>query len=92
MSIQKNKPEFVDSKSPAEIQKLEDQKMLDRVANEAAEQPGKTERRYDEGHDIFTKLKADEKVLARLLLLRAGRYRPSRSAQTSIVFYSTPLC
>ena len=55
MSIQKNTPEFADSKSPAEIQKLEDQKMLDRVADEAAEKAGNTERRYDQGHDIFTK-------------------------------------
>jgi hypothetical protein len=55
MSNQKNTPEFVDSKNPAEIQKLEDQKMLDRVANEAAEQSGNTERRYDQDHDIFTK-------------------------------------
>jgi hypothetical protein len=28
---------------------------LDRVANEAAEQAGNTERRYDQDHDIFTK-------------------------------------
>jgi hypothetical protein len=55
MSNQKNTPEFVDSKSPAEIKKLEDQKMLDRVADEAAEQSGKTERLYDQSHDIFTK-------------------------------------
>jgi hypothetical protein len=55
MSNQKNTTESVDSKSPAEIQKLEDQKTLDRVANEAAEQAGKTEQRYDQGHDIFTK-------------------------------------
>jgi hypothetical protein len=55
MSNQKNTPEFVDSKGPAEIQKQEDQTMLDRVANEAAEQAGNTERRYDQDHDIFTK-------------------------------------
>jgi hypothetical protein len=55
MSNQKNPPVFVDSKSPAEIQKLKDQKMLDKVANEAAEQAGNTERRYDQDHDIFTK-------------------------------------
>jgi hypothetical protein len=55
MSNQNNTPEFVDSKSPAEIQKLEDQKMLDRVANEVAEKAGNTERRYDQDHDIFTK-------------------------------------
>jgi hypothetical protein len=55
MSNEKNTPEFVNSKSPAEIQKLEDQKMLNRVANEAAEQGGTTERLYDQSHDIFTK-------------------------------------
>jgi len=55
MPNQKNTPEFVDSKRPAEIQKLEDQRMLGRVANEAAEQAGTTERLYDQIHDIFTK-------------------------------------
>ena len=55
MPNQKNTPEFVDSKRPAEIQKLEDQIMSGRVGNEAAEQAGNTERRYDQDHDIFTK-------------------------------------
>jgi hypothetical protein len=31
-----------------------DQK-LDRIAGDAAKQAGKTQNRYDEGHDIFTK-------------------------------------
>jgi hypothetical protein len=30
-------------------------KRLDRAADEAAEKAGKTEQRYDRGHDIFTK-------------------------------------
>jgi hypothetical protein len=55
MPNQKNTPEFVDSKRPAEIQKLEDQIMSGRVGNEAAEQAGTTERLYDQIHDIFTK-------------------------------------
>jgi len=55
MSNQNNTPRPVHSKTPAEIEKLKDQEMLDRVANEAAEQAGNTERRYDQGHDIFTK-------------------------------------
>jgi hypothetical protein len=55
MPNQKNTPEFVDSKRPAEIQKLEDQEMLGRVANEAAEQAGTNELLYDQNHDIFTK-------------------------------------
>ena len=42
-------------KTPAEIEKLEDQKLADRVANDAAKQAGKTEQRYDQDHDIFTK-------------------------------------
>jgi hypothetical protein len=28
---------------------------LDRAAEKAAERAGKTEKRYDQGHDIFTK-------------------------------------
>ena len=36
-------------------EKLEDTKRLNRVAEEAAEQAGKTERRYDQDHSIFTK-------------------------------------
>jgi hypothetical protein len=55
MSNQKNAPEFVDSKRPAEIQKPEDQNMLGRVANEMAEQAGTTERLHDQSHDILTK-------------------------------------
>jgi len=55
MSNQNNTPRPVHSKTAAEIKKLEDQKILDRIANEAAEQAGNTERRYDQGHDIFTK-------------------------------------
>jgi len=55
MTNQNNTPQPVHSKTPAEIKKLEDQKFLDRTANEAAEQAGNTERRYDQGHDIFTK-------------------------------------
>jgi hypothetical protein len=49
-----NTPRPVHSKTPAEIKKLKDQKILNRVANEAAEQAGDTVRRYDQGHDIFT--------------------------------------
>jgi hypothetical protein len=45
--------EFADPKSPAEIKKLEDPQMLDRVANEATEQAGTTERLYGQSHDIF---------------------------------------
>jgi hypothetical protein len=42
-------------KTSAEIAKLEEQKKMERVANEAAEQAGKTETRYDQDHDLFTK-------------------------------------
>ncbi len=55
MSNQNNTPRPVHLKTPAEIEKLENQEMLDRVANEAAEQAGNTERRCDQDHDIFTK-------------------------------------
>jgi hypothetical protein len=55
MTNENNKLYLIYSKTPAEIRKMEDQKRLDRVANEAAEQTGKTEPRYDRGFDIFTK-------------------------------------
>jgi hypothetical protein len=55
MSNQTNPPKLVNSTFPTEFEKLEDQKKLDRVANDAAEQAGKTEQSYDQDHDIFTK-------------------------------------
>jgi hypothetical protein len=42
-------------KNPEEFEKLEEQKKAERVADEAAEAPGETERRYDRDHDLFTK-------------------------------------
>jgi hypothetical protein len=42
-------------KTPAETQKLEEQEKMEHVANEAAEQAGKTEQRYDQDHQLFTK-------------------------------------
>ncbi len=41
------------SKSPSDETDLA--KQLDEVADEMAGEAGKTERRYDEGHNIFTK-------------------------------------
>ena len=35
--------------------KTGEDKKLDRTAEQAAEKAGKTERRYDQDHDIFTK-------------------------------------
>jgi hypothetical protein len=35
--------------------KTGEDKELDRVADKAAEKAGKTEKHYDQGHDIFTK-------------------------------------
>jgi hypothetical protein len=35
--------------------KTGEDKKLDRVAEEAAQKASKTEKRYDKGHDIFTK-------------------------------------
>jgi hypothetical protein len=55
MSNQTNKPNVVSSKTPAEIAKLDEQQRLDRVANEAAAEAGKTEQRYDQDNGIFTK-------------------------------------
>ena len=55
MSNQNDTPQPVQLKTPAEIEKLADQRRLDEVANKAAEQARKTERRYDEANDIFTK-------------------------------------
>jgi len=43
------------SKNPEKFEKLEEQKKAERVADEAAEQAGKTERRYDRDHRLFTK-------------------------------------
>ncbi|MGA3127498.1 MAG: hypothetical protein ABSD13_12345 [Candidatus Korobacteraceae bacterium] len=43
------------SKTPAEIEQLEELKKLERVADEAAEQAGKREQKYDNDHNIFTK-------------------------------------
>jgi hypothetical protein len=40
---------------PSEREELENQKKLNRVAEEAAEQARKTERHYDQQHGIFTK-------------------------------------
>jgi len=54
MPNQNDTPESPDSQGPAEIEKLEDQKMLDRVANKTAEQAGETKQRYDHDHSIFT--------------------------------------
>jgi hypothetical protein len=43
-------------KTPEEFEQLEEQrKAAERVADEAAGQAGETERRYDQGHDLFTK-------------------------------------
>ena len=45
MANQNKIPQPAHSMTPAEIKKLKDQEILDRVANEAAEQAGNTERR-----------------------------------------------
>jgi hypothetical protein len=42
-------------KDPSEPSETSEDKKLERIADEAAERAGKTERRYDEDHDIFTK-------------------------------------
>jgi hypothetical protein len=47
-------------KTPSQQDRLKDSetpadKELDRIADAAAERAGKTEKRYDQGHDIFTK-------------------------------------
>jgi len=55
MSNQTNPPKLVNPRTLTEIEKLEDLQKLDRVANDAAERAGKTEQRYDQDHDIFTK-------------------------------------
>lgn len=41
--------------TPTEFEKLQEREKMERVANEAAEQAGKTENRYDQDHGIFTK-------------------------------------
>jgi len=35
--------------------KTREDKEIDRIAERAAERAGNTEKRYDQGHDIFTK-------------------------------------
>jgi hypothetical protein len=42
-------------KDPSKTSETSDDKKLDRIADDAAERAGKTEQRYDEDHDIFTK-------------------------------------
>ena len=56
MSDQTTGPEHRTSQLPRlqrEIEKLEERKKMERVANKAAEQAGKTETRYNKAHDIF---------------------------------------
>jgi len=55
MSNQTKTPSPAGTKTSAEIEKLEDLKKLNRVADDAAEQAGKTEQHYDQDHGIFTK-------------------------------------
>jgi hypothetical protein len=43
------------STTPSEVEKLEDQSRMNRVAEDAANQAGKTEQRYDQEHNLFTK-------------------------------------
>jgi hypothetical protein len=42
-------------KDPSKPSETSDDKKLDRIADDAAERAGKTEQRYDEDHNIFTK-------------------------------------
>jgi len=42
-------------KDPSKSSETSEDKELDRIADDAAERAGQTERRYDEDHDIFTK-------------------------------------
>jgi hypothetical protein len=42
-------------KDPSKASETSEDKKLDHIADEAAERAGKTEQRYDENHDIFTK-------------------------------------
>lgn len=46
--IPKQQDRSEDSETPAD-------KDLDRIADEAAQRAGETEKRYDQSHDIFTK-------------------------------------
>jgi hypothetical protein len=55
MSNQINPTNLVNSTTPKEIEKLKDQMQSDLIANSAAQRAGKTERRYDQDHDIFAK-------------------------------------
>jgi hypothetical protein len=40
---------------PSEGSETNEDKKLDRIADDAAKRAGKTEQRYDEDHEIFTK-------------------------------------
>lgn len=42
-------------KDPSKTSETSEDKKLDRIADDAAERAGKTEERYDQEHDIFTK-------------------------------------
>jgi hypothetical protein len=48
-------PKTPSRKDPAKGSEVTEDKKLDRIADDAAERAGKTEQRYDEDHDIFTK-------------------------------------
>jgi hypothetical protein len=48
-------PKTPSQKAPAKGSETTEDKKLDRIADDAAKRAGKTEKRYDEDHDIFTK-------------------------------------
>jgi hypothetical protein len=48
-------PEKQSSTDEFHTSKTGEDKKLDRTAEQAAEKAGKTEKRYDQDHDIFTK-------------------------------------
>ncbi len=48
-------PKTTTQNDPSKDSETTEDKKLDRIADDAAKRAGKTERRFDEDHDIFTK-------------------------------------
>jgi len=55
MSSQTNSPNIPSQQDDSNPTTLEEEKKLDRIANDVASRAAKRQQRYDQEHDIFTK-------------------------------------
>ena len=55
MPAEINNPEIPIKKNDPSASEVQEQLILDRIADKAAKRGEETEKRYDEQHDIFTK-------------------------------------